>query len=501
MHLESWLKMNKKFLLFIFLFQLPLISHAAECASFAKTCTNPDPDAETIVFVDLNSKPNVPNREINCARKAACEGKQNIIVFPGNDLSIKPENIAAKFKEFVSHLDKQKVNMNKMILSGHDGGSNYGGERGALSFNQIDDAFQDSDKKDLAIKSKVKSLYGWGCYTATINEVDKKWLKSFPNLDFMLGYDLKAPLSDKKAGYEFLYGALGAETKINNSKTVKEFSNTLNGLEWANDLDIAAFHKTCQNKEDPTDADSSGADGFYLSTTYGDLTLNEAKEKCKILRKEVEAELTTYNQYLYGDKEIPSHGSNSPLRAFYNKLRATESCAESGNMMTVDNGLPKPDDVIMLIYDDYLMSNFFSLYATDLAELKTVLKNAYPNNDMSALVPSKEDLKDPLYRKKFAQNLFELNKQIAGIAKEDTEIQKRQKIGTFFQTATADQKKSIQAVNNLNDMLFDLRVPLIWRDDPHSTKKGQPLIPDDNNSGRAIPGRPAGETPNREVEE
>lgn len=482
-----------KFFYFIFLLtQLPRLSHAVECASYQKTCSNPG--AETTVFVDLNSQPNIPNKEINCARKAACERKQNIIVFPGSDKSITPDNIAAKFKEFISNLDQQNVNMNKMILSGHDGGSNYGGERGALSFNQIDEAFQDNDKKDLAIKSKVKSLYGWGCYTATINEVDKKWLKSFPNLDYMLGYDLKAPLSDKKAGYEFLYEALAAEAKINETKTVKDFSSSLNNLEWANSLHLAAFLKTCENGVDPTDADSSGADGFYLSTTYGDLTLKEAKEKCKILRLEVEAELTIYNQYLYGDKAVPGHGTESPLRAFYNKLRATESCEAKGNTnLTKESPLPKPDDVIMLIYDDYLMSNFFSLYASDLEEVKAVLKSGFPDKDLSALLPKKEDLKDPLYRKKFAENIFQLNKEIAGIERNETEIDKRKKIGTFFNTANDDQRKSIQAVNNLNDMLFDMRVPLVWRDEAHSTKKGQPLIPDQGNSGRAIKGKPQGE--------
>ena len=483
--------MIKLIFLFLFFTQIPILSYAVECGSYAKTCSNPG--AETVVFVDLNSKPNVPNKEINCARKAACEGKQDIIVFPGSDLSVTPANIAAKYKEFIKKLDQQNVNMSKMILSGHDGGSNYGGERGALSFNQIDDAFMDGEEP-LAIKSKVKSLYGWGCYTATINEVDKKWLKSFPNLDYMLGYDLKAPLSDKTAGYEFLYEAMAAESKINSAKTVKDFSNSLKSLEWANSLNLAAFHKTCENKEDPNEADSSGADGFYLSTTYGDLTLKEAKEKCKTLRLEVESELTTYNQYLYGDLKIPAHGTDSPLRAFYNKLRATESCAVKGgtDLQITEDALPKPDDVIMLIYDDYLMSNFFSLYANDLEELKAVLKKAYPDKDMSLLIPKKEDLKDPLYRKKFAENIFQLNKEMAGIEKSDGEMDKRKKIGVFYETATADQKKSVQAVNNLNDMLFDLRVPIAWRDDPHSTVKTQPLIPDDTNSRRSVPGKTPG---------
>ena len=88
--------MIKQLFLLLFLLQFQIISYAVECESYVKTCSNPG--AETTVFIDLNSKTEGTNREINCARKAACEGKQNMIVFPGSDASINPNNMRPSSK-------------------------------------------------------------------------------------------------------------------------------------------------------------------------------------------------------------------------------------------------------------------------------------------------------------------------------------------------------------------------------------------------------------------
>ena len=173
-----------------------------------------------ILFLDLNNSP----KEIEAAKKAAKQRGEKLIVFPERAMRYPADieqNLNQKLTELKSKNQQNKIS--SLIISGHDGNGHFTGSKGSMSYSDFANILESHPE----LKESVKSLYLWGCYTATPGSIINNWKPTFKNLDVIIGYDGSAPANDKLAGHNYLADALVKEKKMTSAKTDKQLKRKI----------------------------------------------------------------------------------------------------------------------------------------------------------------------------------------------------------------------------------------------------------------------------------
>lgn len=227
------------------------------------------------------------------------------------------ENLKAKFeinrdklKKFLNEQDAAGRKFGSVVVSGHDGTGSISGRLGAIGDRAMAELFGEST----AIKDSLRSLYLWGCYTASPSGIILNWKSQFPYLNLIAGYDGRAPLSDKPAGWKYLAGALEKEQALHAISDSKKLQEALKKIPFARQVHSAMA--TC-------DSYANLKDHFRLS---------DYTDKCEDIAQKLKARASEYECFLRADKpgceNPPADTGAGALRQFYQLVQESEACRE-----------------------------------------------------------------------------------------------------------------------------------------------------------------------------
>ncbi len=399
-----------------------------------------------ILFLDLNNS----SKEIEAAKKAAKQRGEKLIVFPDKPIGFSTDidqDLNQKLTELKSKNQQSKISA--MIISGHDGNGHFTGSNGSMSYS----AFTNILGSHPELKESVKSLYLWGCYTATPGSIINNWKPTFKNLDVIIGYDGSAPANDKLAGHNYLTDALVKEKRMTNAKTDKELKSVFNSLAHVKNVHASM----CKGDT-------------YLSNKKM-ASLQKLKEQCN----ETEADKwgDVFQCYMYGEKpkppenqdldctDIPTNTSNGKLRDMYNYLQDTAHCDD---LITTTRGRDR-EQVIRLIFYKKVLKNYFVSNKECIDEINSSLSASgstqkidpqeWPNLKRSEILKKSSDISKEIYNINNPATDQDVNKFTA------------KSIDSIIQKETA--RSCISQIGVLNDLVPGF-IPFSWVEDNSKEK-------------------------------
>ncbi len=392
-----------------------------------------------ILFLDLNNSP----KEIEAAQIAAKQRGEKLIVFPD-----KPTNYDTDFSSQLStklqEMKKNKIQskISSVILSGHNGNGHFTGSKASLSYVELQQVIESNPE----LTESVKSLYLWGCYTATPGSIINNWKPTFKNLDVIIGFDGVAPANNSLSGHKYLTDSLIKEKSMTAAKTDKELKSIFNDLAHVKNIDASI----CRN------------DTYISKKKFADL--NKLIQHCNVEESKKWAEV--YDCYMDGVKpkspenqgldcsDVPKNTSNSKLRDLYNYLQDTSHCDD-----IISTHGRNRDRIIRLIFSKNVMKNFLdnnkecnSQINSFLADSDSPLKvetQYFVNSKRSEIKKKSSDISEAVH---LSRNQFEnsLSKKI------DTQTETVNKMTNASLAAIC-----VSRLNDINYLIPDV-IPFSW---------------------------------------
>ncbi|RPJ73235.1 MAG: hypothetical protein EHM20_12585, partial [Alphaproteobacteria bacterium] len=268
-------------------------------------------------------------------------------------------NYPALLKDQLEELKKTKSSAVSFIISGHDGGGSFGGQKGNFSRSEINAVFNDYPEVN-----KVESALLLGCYTGVKHEV-RQWQSAFPNLRLLGGYDSSAPLSERPAGLRYVQELLTNEKKLLAQTEHKKLEKKLfSSIKSISELRAGIYIKpACVTG--PTEA-------FYYGSQSSDkglegLVVGECG-KPEVLKAISEME-PRFRMYHSGELEPPTDTANGELRQIYNTARKLEHCLnENRSVISVS-------PIFNLLFYNGIKESFADFYKDDLKKAEDILKD------------------------------------------------------------------------------------------------------------------------------
>ncbi len=388
-------------------------------------CENSINNEEVILFIDTNKS----EKEILTAKKAACQRGQRFISIPQDyailDPSFEETGLTkAGLDVALAALKNQGAKPVSLIISGHDGGGEFGGNKGRISREEILKSI-DSDYPEF--KDSIQSLYLLGCYTGVKSEMFA-WLSKLPNLKMIGGYEGAAPLSDKLAGHTFLEDLMIKEKLLSEEAEQDKIQHILqDNIRNMQMLNSAVFVKSAQCVE------GDHYKSYYyrpIPKIKGDPKFEEF-DKNDCLRKLEMAQkyLIEFNQYYESAINIPRDvATGNPIRNIYSFFRNADHCFDGLYNM------PSSEQVLAILF-----------------------YHSYKKNIVQYLQPSYQELKDELalltpesWRASIEKNIVDAKRNMA-------EDQKRYE--AFIANPEGVRAKTKMEFDNLNSELQDLSTP------------------------------------------
>ncbi len=379
-------------------------------------CAKKVDNSKVVFFVDTNYS----DLEIATAQKAACERGQRLVVAPANykeytkriqkldqiKEEVKKNNclifsnakncsnildrqnaanselqqftstqpsVKSAVKNELEKLKNEKVSMESFIISGHDGGGNFGGYKGQFGRQDLNDMM-----KDYPEINQVQSLFLLGCYTGVAKET-MEWQNIFPLTKFIAGYDGSAPLSTRPAGHEYLYDLLAKEKSLLKEKDISNIEAQIKGMvSGLGSLNAAMLIKPyCESPDDQK--------SFYYASKQDSGKFSELDiQKCLALKDEMATLRENYSRFYSGEVEPPTDTQNGELRQIYSKTRQNEHCGEITNIY-ID-----PNQVLFLLFFEDVKKNFAKFYEKDLNKAEELIK-AIKVDDILAELQKQQD--------------------------------------------------------------------------------------------------------------
>lgn len=246
-----------------------------------------------------------------------------------------------KIKDELAKLSGKKIS--SVIISGHDGNGHFMGHVGNLSssdFKKIFDQFPD-------LSENIRSIYLWGCYSATSQTIVQNWKFSLPNLQSVIGYDKTAPLGTRIESSEYLKNALVNEQKLSKIADDRKLQEEFKKLKGINSS--ACINDKFVNKE-------------------GVVDLHQSLQACG---KEFQKNFEIYNCFLVADDKCenpPKNTSNSELRSAYNFFQANPGCKDQfGDSVNLNK-------LIRLIFFDNIKDNYYSAIKDKIPDIDKLLR-------------------------------------------------------------------------------------------------------------------------------
>lgn len=215
-----------------------------------------------------------------------------------------------KFEAFLADRATIGRPFTSVVVSGHDGTGSIIGEFGSISDSQLAEALG----RHAGQKEALRALHLWGCYTTSTSSLLLNWKKSFPNVALITGYDGRAPLADKPAGWWYLEAVLKNENRLLAARDARHLQALLRQLRGASLVAAAAY--SCGNV-------ASHRDAFNLA---------EQQQRCAAHRQRIDEAFSQYQCFLKAEtaecENPPRNTAAGPVRLFYQILHDTAHCAE-----------------------------------------------------------------------------------------------------------------------------------------------------------------------------
>lgn len=259
---------------------------------------------------------------------------------------------SAKLQELLAARAESKKPFDSIVVSGHDGTGTISGTFGSITDAALADILSAYPEQ----KNALRSLHLWGCYTTSAGSLLLNWKRNFPNVSLITGYDGRAPLNDKPAGWHYLAGVLEQETKLITSGDSKKLQRSLFALPSSRQLHAAIY-----------------ACGEYASITEN-YNLNELESRCQAQKKDLLAGQAKYECYLKAlpGCENPPDTSTGFIRNYYNLLQKTAACYD----VTRDEafvGVSRDQAIRLTLFND-VKKNFARVHRPILRESDEILK-------------------------------------------------------------------------------------------------------------------------------
>ena len=327
-------------------------------AQRAQEAAKPNPNAARLAQLDrvMNEnavKMNQTNQNA-VAQLAAISAKQAAL---HNTVTIGPAQLR-NLDALIASYNVPGKEITSVVFSGHHDFHSYIGVLGTIEKDQVARIFN----KYPEAKSSVKSVYGWGCYSGTVAEKDW-WLRTFPSVQVVGGFDAGAPGKDRPASLGYLRDSLVKEAELRRLATdrrtmydvnrIRRFVTSYNGFTMTN----AAI---CTR-------------GVYVGRNTGSFDLSRPNNLCsQDVLSEIVNYTTKFNALLNGQGDIPCDGSNSWIRKYYNSVRTHQHCGSDlgplqAQFSTYTNGA---DKIIRLIDFKEVMEHFNAYYGGDIAKIR-----------------------------------------------------------------------------------------------------------------------------------
>lgn len=248
----------------------------------------------------------------------------------------------------------QNKTVSSVVISGHDGTGSFSGEFGGVS-----DIYLATElEKYPNMKNAIRTLHLWGCYTTSPGSLLLNWKKHFPNISLLTGYEGRAPLADKPAGWHYLKGVLAKEPELLRAGDSAKLQRLLKKLPGANQVTAAIY--SC---------------GDY-ATNKEHYSLTELDQRCNALRPQLEDKGPEFECYLKGSEEKcanpPEDIARGSVRQFYELLHKSAACTQISKDQVFRTY--SRDSAIRLVFGREVQKNFENIYAKKLSEIDETLE-------------------------------------------------------------------------------------------------------------------------------
>ncbi len=352
-----------------------------------------------VLFLDMNNSP----KEIEAAQQAAKKSKRQLVVYPEVPDSVRTKitNADQKIAKLIRTRDKKCKKMDSdfcknlneeigtnlkgreelakpykiskeglteflkkqkaagmafpsLVISGHDGTGSFSGHFGRLGDLELANILNDSE-----MANDVRTIHLWGCYTTSPGSLMLNWKKHFPNISLFTGYDGRAPLNDKPAGWQYLKGVLEREPALLEAENARKLQAMLKKIPGANQVTAAIY--SCE-------------DYATLTDSYN---FRDMGPKCEKLKQEIIESEHIYSCYLKASSDEcanpPENTGRSPLRSFYELTQKAVACKDFSEDPIFRN--LSRDQAIRLIFFREVINNFARIYAAETAEANEILRS------------------------------------------------------------------------------------------------------------------------------
>ena len=264
--------------------------------------------------------------------------------------------IAAKIAEMKALGTK----VTSVIISGHDGDRDYGGE---MAHDITEKSVVAAFAKSPGMADNVRSLFLWGCYTGTVADYRDEW-KGLPNLNLITGFDAMGPKGNRPSSAQLLRDTLVKEQALTQSKNKEDLRSIADSLEGIDNM-----HATlCVDRN-------------WLASKRGrNTTVTTIDHKTADCRPPDAAEEDLHNQFTCylnaergcesppGDMEDPS---KNVIRRYYELLQSNRHCSDA----MAKQGVVRPNyaQARRLLFDRTVRNSFSMLYGKEMAKFNRLL--------------------------------------------------------------------------------------------------------------------------------
>lgn len=395
-----------KYLFVVLLFVVPLAVQAV--------CSNKIDPSKVIIFVDTNQS----ELEIATAEKSACARGEKFVSIP-KDYPIvetkKPSSFMGMMikssmklstKAALDDIRKSGGKLKSFIVSGHDGGGHFAGEKGRLTSQELLELMQ--EYKDV---NDVSSALLLGCYTGVQKEI-MKWRGIFPKIQLIGGYDGSAPLADRPQGHQYITELLTKESQLTSQADQKRLQNFTNAnLRSLSGLNAAVFIQCDETLRE---------EGYYFSSKHREDGFAKMDTKKCLDEAVISKLIADHAKYANGEVEPPKDTVNGEMRSIYNQARSLEHCLE-----ITGKGVNASEAFNLLFYEG-VKRNFSEFYKDDLVKVSEEFSKLDANEMIKAILEKnaamEKKIKDAeeevfllntpdLYLKKIAEDLLNIKKE------------------------------------------------------------------------------------------
>jgi hypothetical protein len=283
-------------------------------------------------------------------------------------------------------LAKNKVQLSSVIVSAHAGPGIFQGLVATFSTNQFNQAMQ---KYITASSPSIRSLLLWGCYTATLSDL-QFWKAALPSADMIFGFGVIAPSGIRPASGLLLEDVLRKETVL------------------ASIQDVPTLNKEFESLQDVRLTSAAATIGdTYFEVGAKPVPLN-TQPSCANLLAAYTKYQPVFEKYSMateaGYENPPADTHHSNLRDYYSAIQEGTGCSMVQSNPSAFSAMPSESTILALIFFENVRKNFAAYYADEIAAANEALRKSGVSEN--AVFP--KFASDELTRKTISQQVVAL---------------------------------------------------------------------------------------------